>query len=240
MKTRSVLRPNDEIGLHLHGWLRLFEAAGVAFRGTQNMSDYALNCDFDCGHAVPISEYPVNELRAVIRHSVQILTQQGFPRPISFRAGAWLGSPDVLEALAAEGFTVDSSAVPYQTFNAVQLAESYPTLPERIRSLWAHIRPDTEPFNVVTPSGPIMEFPNNGALADWVTTDGMVETFRQGIEALRRTPNRNIFVHIGFHQETAPNLFKIEDAIPRMRAMAAQAGVPLEMANFPLTRYLPE
>jgi hypothetical protein len=54
----SVLRDGDELGLHIHGWKRLFEAAGVSYRPSPTFrgpDESGPACDYDCGHAVPIS-----------------------------------------------------------------------------------------------------------------------------------------------------------------------------------------
>jgi hypothetical protein len=87
------LRPNDEQGLHIHGWKRLFEAAGVTFRATptfwgegRGLSD---DCSQDCGHEVPISAYTEDELRKVVHFSLDTLETNGFTRAKSFRCGGW-------------------------------------------------------------------------------------------------------------------------------------------------------
>ena len=62
----SAIAPGDEKALHIHGWKRLFEAAGVTFNsgptfwGTQIKQQ---DCFYDCGHEVPLSNYSVGDLR---------------------------------------------------------------------------------------------------------------------------------------------------------------------------------
>ena len=44
----------------------------------------------DFGHDVPISAYSIEELRSVVRCSLDIFKRYDFRRPKSFRAGGWM------------------------------------------------------------------------------------------------------------------------------------------------------
>ncbi|MEO6574438.1 MAG: hypothetical protein ABIP89_11400, partial [Polyangiaceae bacterium] len=115
-KMERALRPADERGLHIHGWKRLFQAAGVTFRATPTFwggtNQLSNDCAFDCGHEVPISAYTTSELRKVVKFSLDTLEANGFGRAKSFRAGGWIAKPNVRDALAAEGIRFENSAVP--------------------------------------------------------------------------------------------------------------------------------
>lgn len=55
--TRFVLRPNDEIGLHIHAWKSLVEYCGLNYKYKPTFSNYDRieNCSrplADCGHTV--------------------------------------------------------------------------------------------------------------------------------------------------------------------------------------------
>lgn len=232
---RLVIRDGDELGLHLHGWKRLFESANVVFKPEGNMSRWPLDCDHDCGHAVPITDYSVEELRLVFRKSIQIQTQQGFPQPTSFRAGAWLGAPHVLEALVAEGFVIDSSEVPIQLFNLSSLNFSYLTLGTRLLELWNGVSPTAQPHYVETAQGGrILEHPDNGLLADWITAERMYGNFVAMVNEYATHPDQNFYVHVGFHQETAFDcLPRLKEAIDNILDYSVRFNVPLQMAHFP-------
>jgi hypothetical protein len=234
---RSVLRDGDELGLHLHGWYRLFNAAGVRFLRNNSMLPLTdAQCSADCGHAVPISDYSVDEIRAVLRLSKQILNENGFGEATSFRAGAWLGSPDVLSALTAEGFTSDSSAVPTNLFNIPLLEREYPTLMERLIGLWSpQIQNNSQPYLIQTDHGPILEIPNNGLLADWATPHQMVNAYLAVRQVLRRYPHRAMILSLGFHQETASqHLESLSVALRHIFALAAQDSIVINNPVFPL------
>ena len=123
-QVKSALLPTDELGLHIHGWKRLFEAAGVTFRSTPTFwgRNYLSNdCGFDCGHEVPISAYTESELEKVIAYSIATLEANGFGHARSFRCGGWMAKDNVRQALVAQGIRWDSSAVP-TTFLSTELA----------------------------------------------------------------------------------------------------------------------
>ena len=96
-KITSVLKKGDEHGLHIHGWRTLFEKSGVSYKpGPSWVQDKVLplakmnqqyESGMDFGHDVPISAYSVEELRSVVRCSLDIFKRYDFRRPKSFRAG---------------------------------------------------------------------------------------------------------------------------------------------------------
>jgi len=68
----------------------------------------------------------------------------------------------------------------------------------------------------------LMEYPDNGSLADYTRTKVLVEAFKKVLDS-----HEKVFV-TGFHQETAFNfLSRLEQAIPEMEAAATAAGVTI-------------
>src|SRR5436190_2161483 len=54
-KIASTFLPGDEKGLHIHGWKKLFEAAGTTFINSPTFWGTSLRpneCFYDCGHEV--------------------------------------------------------------------------------------------------------------------------------------------------------------------------------------------
>lgn len=216
----SVLLPADEHALHIHGWRSLFEKAGVSFKTRPVFVGEEVDpsqCRYDCGHEVPITAYSQSELRQVIRFSNDLLEAHGFKRPKSFRAGGWQANQAVLEALAMEGFTLDSSAV-YRQF--LEPAWGGSNLLRFLRRLWPTTLPTSQPYRIkLGEQLAIAELPNNGCLADYMTGEQMLAVFTDNARALKDQPRRDVFVSIGFHQETAadylPALREGIDAIKR-------------------------
>ncbi len=232
---RSVLRPGDEQGLHIHAWRSLILAAGVPFRSEPAFKGAIdlTTCSPDCGHDVNITAYSEAELRKVIRFSIKTLTENGFDRPKSFRAGAWQADKKVLRALASEGITLDSSAT-----DAEYLKERWgkTLLYPVTKKIWPEVTATSQPHWMPVGEGlKILEIPNNGCLADYVTGETILATFIKNVELLTSDPRRDVYLSIGFHQETAvkflPNLRK---GIELIQAHAAAQNIPLEFVVAPL------
>ncbi|RYZ50766.1 MAG: hypothetical protein EOP07_22405 [Proteobacteria bacterium] len=232
---RSVMRPGDEQGLHIHAWRSLFTAAGVtfktepAFKGPIDME----KCTPDCGHDVNVTAYSEAELRKVIAFSIKTLKKHGFDHPHSFRAGAWQADRKVLKALAAEGFTLDSSAT-----DADFLKERWgkTLLYPVTKKIWPDTRASTQPYTIDLGDGKkILELPNNGCLADYVSGESILDSFQKNVAVLKANPEKDVYLSIGFHQETAvkylPNLRKGIDLI---QAAAAEQKIPVEFVVQPL------
>ncbi len=230
VKTReliqSVLLPIDQRGLHIHAWKTLITGAGVAFRrspglatGDQPLSD--AECQYDCGHAVPISAYTSSEMAKVVRFSQSILAQQGFGKPIYFRSGAWMLSQDVAEALTANGIISDSSAVPGSFLQPAWGA--YP-LYQRVMALWPNINSESQPFVISTQSGPLLEVPDNGCLADYMTAEQMLQVVHDNL-VNAQSDGKIRTVVIGFHQETAmtylPHIRGLLEGVAKLSAEGA-------------------
>jgi len=235
-RINRVLLPGDERGLHIHGWKRLFEAAGASFVSSPtfwgtSVDPMGRDCATrDCGHEVPISNYTTDELRKVVRYSLDTLEDNGFGRAKSFRCGGWMAKQSVRDALAAEGITYDHSAVP-AAFLAPKLA-SYP-VHGWLAELWQGTTPTSQPYELPAfadgASRDLVEVPDNGALADYVTAAQMVEVFHQNRDAFLRDKKKNVVVSIGFHTETASTyLPQIESALTAILEEAKADRLPLE------------
>ena len=197
---RQVLEPIDELGLHIHPWKSLVEAAGVTFRTEPTIWGKGRRMrpgGNDVGHEISVEAYETDEFQAVVRKSKEILTQHGFALGTSFRAGAWLAGPRVREAIRREGFTVDSSATDTMWHDEIAKYE----LPAMIREIWPDITSETQPFYIETPAGDLLEMPDTGALADYTTAEEISRHIGDAVAKLATEGDR--FVHIGFHQETA-------------------------------------
>ena len=228
-RIQRALLPRDEHGLHVHGWKRLFEASGVAFRRTPTFwgpsTPLQNDCNVDCGHEVPISAYTTDELRKVFRYSLDTLEIAGFSRARSFRAGGWMAKPVVLEALVSEGIVRDNSAV-----NEPFLREEIGTLPldAWLRELWPAVTSVSQPYLLKTPAGPIMEIPDNGALADYISAQDMLGVYAVCAADKKKNPTKSVSINVGFHQETAARyLPALAEAIDGMVAQAKRDGLTL-------------
>ncbi|HYU17018.1 MAG TPA: hypothetical protein VEL05_13125 [Candidatus Acidoferrum sp.] len=214
---RAVLE-GDELGLHIHAWKSLLAAAGVAPRdGPSFLSRTGglMRFEDDIGFDVDLAVFSVGEMRAVMAKSREILAAEKLAPGTSFRAGAWLATTNVLEAARAEGFTVDSSATDPAWFDE----EEVPVLRQRLRELWSRIDRTTQPFWIETRDGRILEMPDTGAMADYLTVLEIQEHVERAAASLAKAGDRPVFVHLGFHAETADEFApRLSQALSVLRA----------------------
>ena len=88
--------------------------------------------------------------------------------------------------------------------------------------------PSIQPYWIETPAGRLLEMPDSGAPADYLTTDEMLDHLRA---ELRRAEHgqRTRFAQVGFHQEGAG------DYMPRvvvaLQTFAAEHGPQVRFAT---------
>lgn len=228
------LRAGDEKALHIHGWKRLFEASGATFVSTPTFWGTSIDargreCLEDCGHEVPISLYTTDELRKVVKFSLDTLEGNGFGRAKSFRCGGWMAKTTVRDAIAAEGIKYEHSAVP-----TVFLQPKLGTQPVYgwLSELWQGTTNVSQPYTMATASTPLTEVPDNGGLADYVNTQQMMDVFHANKEIFNRDRRKNVVVSVGFHEETAASYLPLlEAALTQMYAEAQAENVPFESAT---------
>jgi hypothetical protein len=215
---RLALQKGDETGLHVHAWKSLLAASGVQPRNGPSFLDRTgelLRVQDDTGFDLDLGVLTVAELRAVMKKSRQILEAERLPLGPSFRAAGWLGTPNVLEAARAEGFTIDSSATDLAWLDEKEVAY----LRQRLGQVWSRVDQNTQPFWIETAAGRMLEMPDTGAMADYLTVIEMEKHVERAAAAVRAAPQRPVFVHLGFHAETADDFApRLSEALSRLRA----------------------
>jgi len=135
-----------EIGLHLHAWTDFVRAAGVAPRTSPS---WAGRGD---GYDVPLTSFDEAETKQLLDFALKLMADNGMPRPTSFRGGGLFANAANLRAVAAAGFTADTSATPSGDFGRL----TYPwTLPRDAQPY----RPSRTDANVAGDL-PLLEVPN--------------------------------------------------------------------------------
>ncbi len=103
--TKDRQAKGDEVALHLHMWTDYVRAAGLV---PKTAPTWAGRGD---GYDVPITAYTEAEQKTLIDYGVKLMTERGFPKPTSFRAGGDMADATTLRAVAASGFDLDCTAV---------------------------------------------------------------------------------------------------------------------------------
>jgi hypothetical protein len=213
------VHPHDELAVHLHAWRSLAKASGIepklspSFQtGDGHLMEFE---DGDVGFDVDLDAYGVDDLRALLRTSRRLLEQTHRSVSRSFRPGGFLGTQKVLAAAQAEGYRVDSSATDYRLLRSLQ-EEQF--LANRVHGVWPRVDTASQPFAVHTDSGEIVEMPI-AAFAEYVAPAQIVGLFDSALKRLQASPDRDVFVVLGFHQETAADFAsRIVQAMATVRA----------------------
>jgi hypothetical protein len=200
--TQATSGHGDEVALHLHLWASLARAANVTpklspsfFTGTDKRVDIG---DGDAGFDTDPDAYTSGELRAMIRTSRALLAKAGLrPTPV-FRAGGFLGTPRLLQALHDEQFVADSSAIA-----ARQVEEAAgEILADRIDELWPSIEVTSQPYSIPLHGGPLLELPV-ASYADYQSMEDIAALLDDASARLAKHPDTDVYLVLGFHQETA-------------------------------------
>ncbi len=198
----AAIHKGDELAVHLHAWKSLATVSGVTPRlapsfltGTDQLLPFA---DGDVGFDVDLDAYSLVDLRALLRTSRSLLEATHLPVSKSFRAGGYLATPKVLEAIHDEGFTVDSSATDFHRINVGK--DDF--LGKRLQAVWPTIDASSQPYSIAEKTGSVLELPI-AAISDYSTAAQVVAVFDAAHARLRSQPARDVFVVLAFHQETA-------------------------------------
>jgi len=212
------IHPGDELAVHLHAWRSLARASGIEPKlspsfvtGTDKLFDFE---DGDVGFDTDLDVYSVTELRALIRTSARLLTQTHVAVSKTFRAGGYLGTPKVLQAVREEGFLVDSSATDYR-----QIDEGKDTVMlKRVQEVWPKTETTTQPYLIAAGAEhTLLEMPI-AATTDYVTAADVVITFEAAEARLQKAPSKDVFLVIGCNQETAHDFApRLGEAIAKLR-----------------------
>lgn len=220
----QAVRTGDELAVHLHAWRSLARASGVEpklspsfLTGTDKLLEFE---DGDVGFDTDLDAYSVPELRVLMRTSRRLLEMTHLPVSTTFRAGGYLGTPKVLQAAREEGVTVDCSATDYR-----QLDERKDdVLPRRIQAIWPRVETTSQPWRLEAAGGPLLEMPI-AAFADYATAAEIIAVFDAAHTRLVASPGRDVFIVLGFHQETAEEFAgRLREALDAVRGRKDLAG----------------
>jgi len=169
-KARAV--KGDEVALHLHMYLDLVRAAGVAPRSQPTWSG---RLD---GYDVPMTAYAEGDMAKMLDLSLRLMQEHGLAKPTSFRAGGLIADAAVLRAVAAAGFTADCSATAAGTFGSLRLPWTLP----------ADAQPYAPAKEDANTSGdlPLLEAPTNGGNTYGYTSASIAPIVRADLAMLAK------------------------------------------------------
>lgn len=241
---QKQIYPQDEVAVHIHPHRHLTKAAGVSFIDTPDFFEpYTPEIRFlinllpkslqpkNSGRGVPISAYKSEDIQKLLLLSKQKLQKIVARRPITgFRAGGWMCSDTVIEALEKTDFKYDSSAVPpeilsqgYSIYKEGNKRDEHNgrngVFTEYMLALWGHKRqidsilankniqtacPDTHIKKTTQPFkvNSLFEMPNNAGMSDYASAEqSMMYAVEEAVKKLQSGYDKPLFINTGFHQE---------------------------------------
>ena len=132
----------------------------------------------------------------------------------SERARASTAANGALKGTHDDRITVDSSEVPHDWPGLGSFGD--------VAKLWPNTTRVSQPYRLE--SG-LVEVPDNGCLADYLTSDEMVENFEAVVQAGGGKP---VVLALGFHQETAAKFLpRLCSALVEIEEKAEERCIPL-------------
>ena len=170
--TKGRAAKGDEVALHLHAWTDFVRAAGVAPRTAPN---WAGRSD---GYDVPLTAFDETETRKLLDLALRLMNDHGMTKPTSFRGGGLFANAANLRAVAAAGFTADTSGTPAGTFGRLP----YPwTLAKDAQPY----RPSSSDANVAGDLA-LLEVPNIAGNTYGYTSFSIMTTIRDDMAMIAR------------------------------------------------------
>jgi hypothetical protein len=168
--TKGRAARGDEVALHLHAWTDFVRAAGVTPRTAPN---WAGRSD---GYDVPLTAFDEGETRKLLDLALRLMNDHGMTKPTSFRGGGLFANAANLRAVAAAGFTADTSGTPAGSFGRLP----YPwTLAKDAQPY----RPSASDANVAGDL-PLLEVPNIAGNTYGLNTLTIQSTLRDDLATL--------------------------------------------------------
>jgi uncharacterized membrane protein len=169
----------DEIGLHNHLTPQLLSEVGV----DANPEAQIVGIGRD---ETALNGYDKEELTELIDWSVNKFIEVGLGIPKSYRAGAWMVNPELLQVLDEFGFNYDSSG---RTGGYLTRSAGSTPIPWNLQATTKPYRPNVNDINsAASPRLTLWEFPNNGADSFWFSLEELIDRFNVNFETTMASP----------------------------------------------------
>jgi len=170
---------DDEIGLHIHPYCSFVETTTVPCRTEPS---FVYEEGDETGYTVLSAAYTEEEYTELLFAADDIFAEHGLPKPTSYRAGGWTADEGTLRALATAGHVADTSAVNWRMLEEWE-DDWNNVLWSWNAEHWEHIDEYSQPYYPSQdaadlpgePSIPVLEVPDNAALADYAEAWEVIE-----------------------------------------------------------------
>lgn len=229
----DAVRKHDEVALHLHGWSSLAAAAGVEHKDGPSFFEAGGELiqfeDGDDGFELELAAYDRDEFRKILRSSRKLLESTGVTVLPIFRGGAGIIEGHILEILVAEGFVADASLIPAQFWRTEH--EAPEQMVKRVLDVWGPRDDFVAPHWIETPAGKILELPSAPGFGDYSSVEDFLAYADAAVERLKLRPQEDVYLHFGFHQETAAETTEAAPHNFRLRVQKAIEAIQREYGS---------
>lgn len=207
----SAIGERDELGLHIHPWREFIDAVGIQFRDRPSYLHGGKTQEFAglIGGDIPLTSYDESEIEKIISFSMDVLSKEGFDEIKYYRGGGWISGPKVYRVLMKNSVFCECSPVPEEL-----VARLYPDtlLQSLARDNWPQVNIHSLPSDIE--SGKMRQYPNNLCLADYVDSSSALSLFKKIVARALDEGISEIYIHYGWHQESAMVSLKTKSPIP--------------------------
>jgi hypothetical protein len=187
------------IGLHLHMFPDMVEAAGV-----EPQSQPRWGWHRDDGYDILVSGYSYEKMDKILEWSRQKFVENGLGEPYMFRAGGWFADEGTLRVLEDNEFVLDSSG-----------RDKYSLGTNNVATHW-NLSTTTQPYrpniydqnSAEAPNMNIWEFPNNGGNAYTLSADELYGAFEDNYKGAPLSEKKVVtyLSHPDWFQEDKPKM----------------------------------
>ncbi|HTR51624.1 MAG TPA: hypothetical protein VMJ10_13005 [Kofleriaceae bacterium] len=198
---------HDEIGLHIHPYCNFVVDAGLTC--VTDQSDVYPAGDTS-GYTIMLGAYGRDNMSTLLVHAKDLFAQHGIAAPRTFRAGGWTATADTMFALQDNGYIADTSAL---NWKYIQSAWKGDVIASWTMDQWAPIDDTSQPYypsqttiseTQPSPAFSLLEVPDNGVMADYVTTADMQLFFDEIFTGTALTKPATLMM--GFHPSSGLSL----------------------------------
>jgi hypothetical protein len=208
--TQWVIQRRDKhghsIGLHLHMFPDMVEAAGVEPQYSPAWGWHRTD-----GYDIMVSGYSYEKMDRILDWSKQKFIENGLGVPTTFRAGGWFADEGTLKVLEDNGFVIDSSG-----------RDRYSLGTNNVETHW-DLSTTTQPYrpninnqnSAASPTMEIWEFPNNGGNAYTLSAAELYSAFTDNYKGIPVDERKVVtyLSHPDWFQEDKP---KMDEALTKI------------------------
>jgi hypothetical protein len=219
----SIIKPGDDILLHMAPWKSIADKASVPFKYSTSLFGVPLseaNCAFDCGLDMTFTVYSSAEVRSMIALSRKFLTDQGMGAPAAVYFDEGVTSDELYKAASQEGRLQDWSGI-----EMGQMKSSFARFPVYQMNRDHTVRLPLDDLARDQVDGLVLDHVRYGIHAEIADLESSNRIFQAAVEHAKKV-NRVVRIPIIFNMDDLYYTHEfVRDAVLKARSTATLGGV---------------